>query len=308
MENGFIRNEQIKGSDFTYGHFPQEGRLNSYKYWKTEYPSPADPWIQVDLKDNVTITRIRTQGSVSGWYIEHDHWVSKLQIQYGNTEDSLAYIMDGSAPKTFNANSDRDTVVSITFPQPISARFLRIIPTEWHTWVALRFEVIGCDPDCNTALGMESGFILDNHITAADYYTADGLIPDDQRPADGRLHQRPYCWVSTFSNPYDDPWIQVAFKAFENTVNITGIQTQGSGPSIWHSWVTKLQIQYGNTEDSLAYIMDGATAKTFNANSDEDTVVSITFPQPISAMFLRIITREWHRWVTLRFEVIGCHN
>ncbi|XP_072043445.1 retinoschisin-like [Amphiura filiformis] len=52
--------------------------------------------------------------------------------------------MDGSAPKTFNANSDRDTVVSITFPQPISARFLRIIPTERHSWVSLRFEVIGC--------------------------------------------------------------------------------------------------------------------------------------------------------------------
>ncbi|XP_072043428.1 lactadherin-like [Amphiura filiformis] len=152
---------------------------------------------------------------------------------------------------------------------------------------------------------MESGVILNEHITASDYYTGP-VGPGGLLPHEARLNNDKY-WITNSTHPVD-PWIQVAFDAYEDTVTITGIRTQGSTLSEWGEWVTKLQIQYGDTEDSLAYIMDGSAAKTFNANSDEDTVVSITFPQPISARFLRIIPKVWHEGIALRFEVIGCQN
>ncbi|XP_072040271.1 neuropilin-2-like isoform X2 [Amphiura filiformis] len=143
MESRDIPNERITASDFYAGDggLPaREGRLNNNKYWATKNANPSDPWIQVDLQVNVTITEIRIQGSASS---QDNEWVTKLQMQYGDV-NSLTFIMEGNAQKTFDANTDRDTIVTITFPKPITASVLRIVPTEWHSWVAIRFEVIGC--------------------------------------------------------------------------------------------------------------------------------------------------------------------
>lgn len=46
--------------------------------------------------------------------------------------------------QTFDANEDRYTVVSHDLDPPIKARYLRIIPEEWHSLIALRAEYYGC--------------------------------------------------------------------------------------------------------------------------------------------------------------------
>ena len=46
--------------------------------------------------------------------------------------------------QTFPANTDKDSPVTITFPEPIRTKLLRIKPTSWNAWVSLRFEVLGC--------------------------------------------------------------------------------------------------------------------------------------------------------------------
>ncbi|XP_072048292.1 uncharacterized protein [Amphiura filiformis] len=286
MQSRLIKDEQITASEFCPGYPANEGRLNNTNYWCTRNASPSDPWIQVDFLDTVTITGIRIQGP---------YWVTKLQIQYGDTENSLKFIMDGSVHKTFDANSDGYTIVIITFPQPIRARFLRIVPTEWHSgYVGIRFEVIGCRyhkaADCTTDLGMESRLIKDEQITASEFcpgYPANA----------GRLNNNNY-WCTSYASP-SDSWIQVDFL---DTVTITGIRIQGGT----YYWVTKLQIQYGDTDNSLKFILDGSVHKTFDANSDGKTIVTITFPQPIRARLFRIVPTKWHAWLALRFEVIGC--
>ena len=48
---------------------------------------------------------------------------------------------------------------------------------------------------------------------------------------------------------------------FDHPVLITGIQTQGSGSRSYQRWVTMLQIQTGNSESSLAYILDDGKHK-----------------------------------------------
>ena len=84
-----------------------------------------------------------------------------------------------------------------------------------------------------TPLGME------DQITASSYYGDDG-------PWAGRLNNPNGQW----SAKYEDltRWIQVKFSS---AVTITAIQTQGSG-----YWVKELQIQTGDSEDSLSYVMD----------------------------------------------------
>ena len=44
-------------------------------------------------------------------------------------------------------------VADITFPEPITARFLRVIPKSWNFWVAMRLEVIVCDNTGKVKLG-----------------------------------------------------------------------------------------------------------------------------------------------------------
>ena len=97
MEDGTIPNAQITGSSFYSADslYAYEGRLKHTKYWATSIQNPSNPWIQVvlSLVEPVTITAIQVQGSAFSAYSE---WVKTLQIQTGDSEASLAYIMDGN--------------------------------------------------------------------------------------------------------------------------------------------------------------------------------------------------------------------
>ena len=97
MEDGTIPNAQITASSFYsfIGLFPLQpwkGRLNDADYWATSGSNPTNPWIQVvvSLLEPVTITAIQIQGGTK------PEWVKTLQIQTGDSEANLAYIMDGN--------------------------------------------------------------------------------------------------------------------------------------------------------------------------------------------------------------------
>ena len=98
-----------------------------------------------------------------------------------------------------------------------------------------------------TPLGMEDGSITDDQITASSYRDDD---VGKYGPGAGRLNNPNGQWYADREDW--TPWIQVKFFS---RVNITAIQTQGS--SRFKRWVTELQIQTGDSEDSLSYIMDG---------------------------------------------------
>ena len=53
--------------------------------------------------------------------------------------------------QTFSANFDYYGIVTIFFPHPVKAQFLRINPTECYNNCGLRFEVLGCSlvDDCS---------------------------------------------------------------------------------------------------------------------------------------------------------------
>ena len=46
--------------------------------------------------------------------------------------------------KIFIGNKDRNTPVTSMFTIPLSARFIRINPTDWRNVPAMRFEVLEC--------------------------------------------------------------------------------------------------------------------------------------------------------------------
>ena len=98
MESGDIRNDQITASSHyhgaTGGRYAWEGRLNNDDCWVTATSNPTDPWIQVELLRTTVVTGIITQGRPNCC-----HWVTNLQIQYGDSESTLMYIIENGEPK-----------------------------------------------------------------------------------------------------------------------------------------------------------------------------------------------------------------
>ena len=90
---------------------------------------------------------------------------------------------------------------------------------------------------------MEDRSITDDQITASSYY-------DDYKPSAGRFNNQNGQWTADYKD--ETPWIQVKFSY---AVTITAIQTQGGHKGGWR--VKELQIQTGDSEDSLSYIIDG---------------------------------------------------
>ena len=97
MFDGSIKNTQV--SAWSYYHYdevelqPWKARLYNSEHWAPESSYPSAPWIQVDFLSSFILTGIRVQGSGIRGY---NYWIKSLQIQTGDSETSLSYIMDGS--------------------------------------------------------------------------------------------------------------------------------------------------------------------------------------------------------------------
>ncbi|XP_072018170.1 uncharacterized protein [Amphiura filiformis] len=164
MEDSTIEDSQITASEFyeylffgivTSAYPPYDGRLNKVNgYWSTETDTPTDPWMQVDLSTMYTITGLEVQGNVPSITLEGDEeYVTELDVQYGDSPGALEYVKQDGVKKTFNASSDTLSVVAITFPAPITARYIRVLPITWQNWCSMRLEIIGCPiPETTTAV------------------------------------------------------------------------------------------------------------------------------------------------------------
>lgn len=45
----------------------------------------------------------------------------------------------------FQGNTDNNTHKKNVFEPPVYARYVRVIPWEWHERITLRMELLGCD-------------------------------------------------------------------------------------------------------------------------------------------------------------------
>lgn len=90
---------------------------------------------------------------------------------------------------------------------------------------------------------MESGEILDEHITASSVFSGD--YPTRQ----SRLHSS-RGWAP--STPDTDDWLQIKFGS-PNT-NVIGVATQGDSRDA--QWVTEYALQHGNDTSNFLYYQE----------------------------------------------------
>merc|ERR1739842_278238 len=114
-------------------------------------------------------------------------------------------------------------------------------------------------------------------------------------------------WIPTEEDS-TEPWIQIEFD--DEPVYIFGLVIKGAGPDT-NKFVTKVRVEskLSETDEEWNLISTTSGEPTFEANTDDDNMASIYFPenQPILATVVRIHPVEWEGdEPAVRVGLLGC--
>ncbi|KAL9957479.1 hypothetical protein ACROYT_G039117 [Oculina patagonica] len=303
MESGGIKDAQISASsEWRANHASTLGRLhfkqtgNKQGAWSAGR-NDANQWLQIDLIGQYKVTRVATQGRNG-----HDQWVTKYKLQYGDDGKNFKYYQEpgNNADKEFDGNSNRDTVVYQDLNPPITARYIRFVPVAWLQHISMRAELYGCLKGCKDALGMASGAITNEQITASSEHS------DNHTAMQARLNFKATgnntgAWVANASDV--NQWLQIDLIG---QYIVTRVATQGRNEH--DQWVTQYKLQYGGDRKNFQYYKKpGNNAeKTFAGNTDQNTIVYRKLNPPIIARYIRFVPVSWNGNISMRVELFGC--
>ncbi|XP_077580570.1 neuropilin-1a-like [Stigmatopora nigra] len=155
------------------------------------------------------------------------------------------------------------------------------------------------DFSCTEALGMESGEISSEQITASSQYNS------NWSPERSRLNYRENGWT-----PSDDTireWIQVdlGFLRF-----LTAISTQGaiSKETKKHYFVRSYKVDLSSNGEDWVTVKDGSKQKIFQGNHNPTDEVRVFLPKQTLARYVRIRPMSWEQGICMRFELYGCRT
>jgi hypothetical protein len=100
-------------------------------------------------------------------------------------------------------------------------------------------------------------------------------------------------WVSTAAEMAKDPWVQADFG---KPVAADGVVTQGRD-GVGH-WTKTYEVHYGNSPNGMKSV-----GKTFNGNVDYWQPIYNSFGKRITARYWRIVSKSYHGYPSIRFDV-----
>ncbi|XP_008288773.1 contactin-associated protein-like 5 [Stegastes partitus] len=100
-----------------------------------------EPWLQVDLREQMEVTAVATQGRHDSW-----DWVSSYLLLYSDTGRAWKQYRQEDGVGRIVGNVNSEAVVQNKLTHPVRTRFLRFVPLDWNPsgWMGLRVEVYGC--------------------------------------------------------------------------------------------------------------------------------------------------------------------
>ncbi|XP_054642164.1 contactin-associated protein-like 5 isoform X1 [Dunckerocampus dactyliophorus] len=103
--------------------------------------SDKEPWLQLDLREQMEVTAVATQGCYDSW-----DWVSAYLLLYSDTGRVWRRYRHDDGTERFVGNVNSEGVVQNKLSHSMRARYLRFVPLDWNPsgWIGLRVEVYGC--------------------------------------------------------------------------------------------------------------------------------------------------------------------
>ncbi|XP_038069182.1 scavenger receptor cysteine-rich domain superfamily protein-like [Patiria miniata] len=153
-------------------------------------------------------------------------------------------------------------------------------------------------PCTSGPLGMESGAIPDDSITASSFYH------EDYRPSKARLNVEKVGWIP---RKKAGQWIQVDLSEY---TAITGVIVQGYR-TMQH--VKSFSVKYSDTAmkgEWKSLVDEEGQVLELAGNTGSGQPVTVTFPSVIVARYIRLLPLTWSRSApyALRLEVLGCRD
>ncbi|XP_019640573.1 PREDICTED: uncharacterized protein LOC109482333 [Branchiostoma belcheri] len=163
----------------------------------------------------------------------------------------------------------------------------------------VRFMMLVTATDCRSALGVESGVITDDQISASSSWSS------QYQPREARLNNL-NAWSPNSDSTSE--WLQV--DMLERT-SITGIQTQGhryfvTSHFVTSHYVTSYKLIYSNDGINWNIFQENGSDKVFQGNRDANGVKTNTIDPPIVTRFIRLMAVRWQVAIAFRLELLGC--
>ncbi|KAK3755604.1 hypothetical protein QZH41_017598 [Actinostola sp. cb2023] len=122
--------------DVTY--VPKGARLNHASAWAPKDKDNDNDYLQIDLGKVFVICALATQG-----YVKNQEWTTEYKISTSIDNNTWVTYPSNTSSKLFPGNTDKHTIVKNILDIPVQAKIIRLIPTTYHSYKALRVEVYG---------------------------------------------------------------------------------------------------------------------------------------------------------------------
>ncbi|XP_035660322.1 uncharacterized protein LOC118405029 [Branchiostoma floridae] len=245
-----------------------------------------------------------------------DSWVTSFTLAF--SMDGVAwtpYGDSGGDVQVFQGNRDPYNQVSRPLDHPVTSRYIRLYPTGYRGWGALRMEVyVTNDEDTWLQRGEYSSLVVDPDPLhprmfkrVPDYSASsrvDAFYPHQARLNNGRGQQQGACW-SPGNHTRGEHWLQITHGVL---YRVAGVITQGAYNM--DAWVTSYRLEFSmDGQIWTTYKNSDGEAKVFQGNTDNYRYARNILDNPVFALYTRFIPITFHNQIALRAEVLvmqGC--
>ncbi|XP_028409641.1 uncharacterized protein LOC114532356 isoform X2 [Dendronephthya gigantea] len=291
-ESYFSASSFRKLSYSTLGNAPHRANFDNDLVWTPSDTKDIHQYLQIELNHLMRITKVGTKGNGQQ---SSPRFVRKFVLHYSKDGREWAKAYAAFQSHEFTANNDPTTVKINVLKIPIEAKVIRIVPKLWKYEIALKVQLFGCLVSSLSAgyqpLGMSSGAIKDNKITAAPWK---GLT---YRPYHARLDFKE-AWCTTKN------WKQTLTIDLQDNYVIAEIAVQSKYQTTDRLYEA-FKVSYEKNGGTKEYIRENGGVKSFLGSPIEDTTIRHKFLEPILARHVHIEPKLIANTVCLRLELYG---
>ncbi|XP_078585446.1 uncharacterized protein LOC144867408 [Branchiostoma floridae x Branchiostoma japonicum] len=285
---------------------------NTYSCWVPS--STDDQWIQVYFGKTTNVTGVVISGG--GFARMMDSWVTSFTLAFSMDGVTwMPYGDSGGDAQVFQGNRDPYNQVSRPLDHPVTSRYIRLYPTGYRGWGALRMEVyVTNDEDTWLQRGEYSSLVVDpdplhprmfkRDLDYSASSRVDAFYPHQARLNNGRGQQQGACW-SPGNHTDGESWLQITHDVL---YRVAGVITQGAYNM--DAWVTSYRLEFSlDGQIWTTYKNSDGEAKVFQGNTDNYRYARSMLDNPVFALYTRFIPITFHNQIALRAEILvmqGC--